>query len=404
MPEEIPSMGTYSRFYQGLFDDREIISISKGFLSFFGNMESDSPSETHFMMDNEVFDIEIIRGSKTIAALVPRGITGTIVNDPLEKEQGWTEFNRVFPLGQKTGYINAHKLSKRLAGEKPYQLLTRAQRLQILAGKQHLSKIRQLMGLQELLASLSILEGKMPAILDTINPDLLYNFHRNPDNIFTVIVDWVTATLAQLLADIDKGVDAIRVNGKVVPDMLIIGRGVWNSLLLKDGIEKYFDLRRINQGTIDNNIDLPPRFNRFTGNGGFEPRGRLVTPKGNELWLFSYNQHHERPAGTVKYFLPEDQAVMAYSGLRADRFFGPPQILPNTSLDDIWYEEMFGFTPSTLPLPDNTPNGNIFDSMMYHFLAYPSEDKETIRTKTQVAPVYVTTQTDAFFTFKGLLP
>jgi hypothetical protein len=404
MAEQIPSMGTYSRFYQGLFDDREIISISKGFLSFFGNPESDSPSETHFIMDQEVFDIDIIRGDKTIAAMIPRGITGTINNDPVEKEQGWTDFNRVFPLGQKTGYINAQKLSRRVPGEMPYSPMTRQERLRILAGKQHLAKIRQLMGLQELLASLSILEGKMPAMLGTINPSLIYDFRRHPDNIITVIVDWVTATLKQILDDIDQACDAGRVNGKVVLDMLVLGRGVWSPLLLKTGIEKYFDLRRINQGTIDNNIDLPPRFNRFVGNGGLEPRGRLVTPKGNELWLFSYNQHYERPAGTVKYFLPEDQALLAYSGARADRFFGPPEILPDTPLDDIWYEAMFGFTPATLPLPANAPAGNIFDPMMYHFYAYPFGDKKGINTETQVAPVYVTTQTDAFVTLKGLLP
>lgn len=404
LQELLQSMGTYSRVYQGVFDDREIISISKAFLSFFGNLESDSPSETHFIMDNEVFDIDIIRGNKTIAALVPRGITGTINNDPVEKEQGWTDFNRVFPLGQKTGYINAQKLSKRLPGESPYQVLTQIQRLRSYTGKQHLSHIRQLMGLQELLASLSVLEGKMPAILGATNPNLIYDFRRHPDNIFTVLLDWVAATLDQILADLDKGVTAIRVNGKVNPDMLILGKGVWSPFLAKDGIEKKFDMRRINQGTIDNNIDLPAKFNRFVGNGGLEPRGRLVTPEGAELWLFAYSQHYEDSQGNIKYFLPEDQAFMAYSGARADRFFGPPQMLPNTPLDDIWYEAMFGFLPADLPLPVNTPTGNIFDSRMYHFLAYPAEDKETLRTKTQIAPVYPTTQTDAFFTFKGLLP
>jgi Phage major capsid protein E len=399
-----PVMDNYSRFYQGLFDDRKMISVSKGFLSMFGNLESDDPSETHFIFDQEIFDIDIIRGDKTIGALVPRGITGTISDDEIETEQQSTEFNRIFPLGQKTGYINAQKLSKRLAGERPYSVLTRTERLQILAAKQHLSKMRQLMGLQELLASLSVLEGKMPAMLDTTNPSLIYDFRRNTDNIITVAIDWVAATLAQILDNIDDGVDAGRENGKVVCDMLTLGRGVWTPLLLKTGIEKYFDLRRINQGTIDTNIDLPAKFNRFVGNGGLEPRGRLVTPKGAQLWLFSYNQHYERPKGVIKYFLPEDQAMITYSGARADRYFGPSEILPRISLDDIWYEEMFGFTPDTLPMPEQTPDGDIFNSMMYHFHAYPSEDKKTIRTETQVAPVYATTQTDAFVTLKGLLP
>lgn len=398
----IPAIDTYSRFYQGTFDDRKMISISGGFLSMFGNLESDDPSETHYIMDQEVFDIEIIRGNKTIAALIPRGVTGTVINDPVEKEQEWSEFNRTFPLAQKTGYINAQKLNRRIANEPPYQPFTKSKRLRILAGKQHLSKIRQLMGLQELLASKSILTGKMPAILNTSNPNLIYDFRRNPANIIAG-VNWTTDTLAVILALIDTGCDRCAENGKVVPDMMLLGRGLWTPLLLKDGIEKYFDLRRINQGAIDVNIDLPAKFNRFTGNGKFEPRGRLVTPKGRELWLFSYNQFYEEPKGTFNYFLPADNALITYSGARADRFFGPPEFLPTTSLDNIWYSEMFGFDSSSLPMPEMTPNGDIFDSKMYYFYAYPSVDKKGIQTATQTAPVYVTTQTDAFVTLNGLL-
>jgi hypothetical protein len=400
----VPAIDTYSRFYQGLFDDRKIISISKGGLSFFGSTETDEPSETNFIFDQEVFDIDIIRGSKTIAAMIPRGITGEVISDDTEKEQEWTEFNRFFPLAQKKGYINANKLIKRMPGETPYQPFTQAQRLQILAGKQHLSRMRQLMGLQEVLAWLSLLEGKMPAILDTTKDSEIYDFRRNAANIITVSTDWAAATLAEILDDIDDACDVGRENGKVVVDMLLLGRGVWTPLLLKTGIEKYFDLRRINQGTLDTNIDLPPRFNRFTGNGGLEPRGRLVTPKGQELWVFSYNQHYERPKGTVNYFLPEDQALLAYSGARADRYFGPGEVLPRTRTKDMWYEDMFGFTPADLPMPEMTPTGDIFSSMMYHFHAYESPDGKGVNTVTQTAPVYATTQTDAFVTLKGLLP
>jgi hypothetical protein len=399
-----PAIDTYSRFYQGLFDDRNIISISKGGLSFFGGMETDEPSETHFIFDQEIFDIEIIFGDKVIAAMIPRGITGEVINDETEREQEWTEFNRSFPLAQKRGYLSAKKIIKRMPGEPPYQPFTQQERARMWLGKQHLSRIRQLMGLQELLAWSSLLEGKMPAILDTTKDSEIYDFRRDAANIITVSTDWAAAALDAILDDIDDACDKGRENGKVVMDMIILGRGVWTPLLLKTGIEKYFDLRRINQGTLDNNIDLPPRFNRFTGNGGLEPRGRIVTPKGQELWVFSYNQHYERPQGTPNYYLPEDQALLAYSGARADRLFGPGEMLPNTRIDDMWYEDMFGFTPMDLPMPDMTPTGNIFDSRMYHFHAYKSQDNKGVIALTQTAPVYVTYMTNAFVTLKGLLP
>lgn len=401
---DFPPIGTYPRVMTKAFDDREIIAISKAGMSFFGNSETDDPSQTMFIFDAEVFDIEIIRGSKVIAALVPRGITGEILSDDTEKSQEWTEFNRIFPLGQKKGYISANKLLRRVPGETPYQPLTKAERLRIYAIKDHNSQIRQLMGLQELMAWSSLLTGKMPAILGTTKPSEIYDFRRNAENIINVTQDWVAASLTKILADIDEACDAGRINGKVVLDMLIIGKGAWGPVLGKTGIENYFHLNRLNMGAIDNRIELPSRFKRFVGNGGLQKRGRLVTPEGNELWLFGYNDHCEIPKGTVHYYLPQDNAFLAYSGARADRFFGPSEIMPQTSAKEQWYMDIFGFGAVDFPMPKMANDGKIFDPNMYHFHAYEADDSTGVTTRTQVAPVYASTQTDAFVTLTGLLP
>lgn len=402
----VSPMDFYSRFFQMMFDNRNIISISKGFQAFFGDPETDDPSQTDFIFDQEVFDIDIIKGHKPVAVMIPRGIvTGNIIDDPLETEQQFTEFNRTIPLAQATGFINAGKLTKRISGEPPYSNFTREQRLRILTGRQHMSKIRQHMALFELLASLSIMEGKMPAILGTSDPKLIYDFRREPGNIIDVTQDWVAATLAKVLADIDEISDAVSQHGKVNPDMFLIEREVWGPFLLKDGLDKYFTPFGLNQGKISLSEPLPDRFQKFVGPGGFLFRGKLVTPQGRELHLFSYDQFYTEDEGaTFKYFMPRGTALAAYSGARCDRVFGPGETLPITRVKTMWYEDMFGFTPSSLPMPENTPNGNIFIPEMFHFHAYPSADESTIKTKTQTGPVFVPTQTDGFGTLKGLLP
>jgi hypothetical protein len=400
----------YSRFYQGLFSDVKMIGIPTGFQAFFGNPAN--ASETYFMWDNEVFDIEIIRGDKTIAATVPRGITGGIRDFSEDADQEWSAFSRVFPLIQSVNAISSAKLKKRLPGEPPYMATGSPDRsmeifrLRGWAAKEHGGQMRRQMHTFELLASLSVLEGKMPAILDSTNSSEIYDFHRNSDNTYTVPTEWNDAgvTLATILGQIDENAcDKVDQNGKAVPDMTVIGRKVFPILQSKTGFFDYFDNRRVNQGRIDMNIanDLPERFRRFVGPGGFQPRGVLMTPNGRELWMFSSNQYYERPSGTINFYMPEDQMLVASSSARADRYFGPGEFLPPTSIDEQWYQERFGFSSMDVPMPENTPAGDIFDSRMFTFSAMEN-DKKIIRTILQSGPIFGATQTDAFATLKGL--
>lgn len=388
-----PTLTTYSRMLLGVFSDMQIMSVPTGFQSMFGNPLS--MSETLFIMNSEVPEREIIRGSKTIAPLIPRGTIGDLIDEKVETEQESTVFARSFPLGQKETSITVQKLNKRLAEESPYgPAFTKAERLRLISIKKTMELIRQLMGLMELLASLSVMTGKMPAILDTTNPDQIYDFRRNPDNIFTVSPLW-DGVSPTIIADLDEACDFVTINGKMIPDMAILGRDTWKPFLDDVAVQKRLDNRRFEVGTINSRLNLPERFNRFIGPGGLEPRGFLETDKGRGLYLFSYDQHYERPKDTPLYFMPPKDILVQSSLTRGDRLFGPPEVLDPTRADTMWMEDRFGFTEMDLPVPANTPSGDIFLPQMFHYNAYESTNRKSIKMEAQVAPIYEDTQGDA---------
>jgi len=384
----------YSRFFQKEFDDREIPGIPTGFQAFFGDPAN--MSQTHFMFDNQVFDIDIIRGDLTIAALIARGINGTLEDLDEISDQIFSSFSRVFPLIRDLSVIDALKIKNRIPGESPYSQLTEMERFKILAGKQHMTRIRRHMRSFEFLASLSILTGKQPAILDTVDVDKIYDWRRNAANAFVASPLW-NAGSPTIIADIDTACDKIIENGKTKPDMIIIGEEAMVEFLEDPDVLTFFDNRRINQGNIDINAgsDLPPRFLKFTGPGGLEPRGRIMTRKGRELWVFTYGQLFERPKDTFIRFMDTKKVLVAWSGARADRYFGPGEALPPTRIDEMWYQDRFGFTSANFPLPLKTPPGRLFDPRMFTFYAIESE-KRVVRAVTESAPIFATTMTDAF--------
>jgi len=398
MPDLI-APNNYSRFYQGSFADEKMIGVSSGFLSFFGNLINGG--ETNFLFDTQAFDIDIERSGRTIAATVLRGITGTFTDTEVETGDQFSAFSRVFPLVREAVSLNAEQAMNRLLGERPYSGMTKADRLRKLARKKHLAIIKKHMGTHELMASRSILDGKMPAILGTTNANLIYDWRRSVDNTITGS-DWSEGG-NEIMFDIDKAADKVHENGKVLADMIIIGRNAMVDFLAQPEIKTFFETRRLDQGSIDINSAsrLPEKFKRFTGPGGLEPRGVLMTPKGRELWVFNYNQLYENPKGINIYFMDQDKAIVAWSQARHDRYFGPGQALDPTTGQIQWYLDRFGFTPDDIPMPENKPVDGIFDSRMFHTYAF-ERDQQVIRVVTESAPIYATTMTDSIAVLTGL--
>jgi len=56
------------------------------------------------------------------------------------------------------------------------------------------------------------------------------------------------------------------------------------------------------------------------------------------------------------------------------------------------------------PMPPNIKNQSaIISPAMFYSDAYKAQDDKKITIRTQAAPIYATTQTDAFVTFSGLI-
>ena len=87
----------FSRFMADAFDEKEAISVPTGFQAFFGNPAGGG--RTLFNPNSLVVDIDIIRGNKKTAALIPRGM----ISRPLGSAQknmnveNFTSFSRKYP-------------------------------------------------------------------------------------------------------------------------------------------------------------------------------------------------------------------------------------------------------------------------------------------------------------------
>ena len=392
----------YSRFMVDVFNEMAIIGVPTGFQQFFGAPETNS--RTLFSPDSAVVDIDIMRGNERLGALIHRGMESRPLG-PTQKNtnvQKFSNFSRVFPLGEEEGDLDANQLLFRLAGENPYARRTRTERLRELAMENHNEHVRRFVRMFEHLCSLSILTGKMPAILGTTVSDLEYDFQRRPSHIVTVANTWDSVS-ADIMGDLTSASEKVRADGHVHPDMLLVGDNALEALLKDPAMLALADNRRFDQIEVRSGYNAPEKFQRFL-DGGFLPRGRLQLPSGYELWVFSYVDGYTDEAGDFTKYLPADEALVCYSQARCDRYFGPPERLPMTASEEAYYQEYFGFSPAQPPMPPNIYGGDrTISPAMFYFDAYVADTKKNLTIRTQTAPIFATTMTDAFVTLKGLV-
>jgi Phage major capsid protein E len=391
----------FSRYMAEMFDERQIISVPTGFQVFFGNPASGS--YTHYSPDAADVDIDIIRGTKKTAALIPRGM----VSRPLGSSQKdlhagrFTTFNRKYPLSEEESNINASEILFRQAGESPYSTKTRLERMREKARDLHLENIRRHIRLFEVLAKASVMTGKMPAILGTTNTDLIYDFKRKSAHTFGAGTKWDNS--GDVFGDIDTACDLLEANGNVDPNFMAIGGVAFSGMVNNTVFQTLADNRRMEFIQVSQNLPVPPEFARFVA-AGWIAQGRLRTPKGYSLWVFTYNRTYQDANGTATKLMPEDQAFICSTEARCDRYFGPPELLPMTRHRVQIYQDYFGFDPSVPPMPPNIlAAGAVVDPSMFYCDCYESSDGKALSIRTQSAPIFVTTQTDAFVTMTGLV-
>lgn len=391
------AVDAYSRYMDALFDEKEIISVSTVWQQFFGK-PANGGSKTIYSPNSEVIDIDIMRANERIAALIHRGTDSRNLNVTKNTQtQNFSTFTRVFPLAEELGNISASQINKRLAGENPYERRDKLTRTRELARETHLEHIRRYVRLFEVLAGLSVLGGTHPAISGSTNADNWYDFRRNAAHIVTPTVKW-DATGANILGDIDAGCRVLRENGKVKPNVIFFGQNVFPVFINDLTVRQQADNRRYELINVSTNNPVPPQFMDLV-NGGAVPRGLLRTPEGFEMWMFTYLDIYTDDDGDFQHYMPLNSVLLAYYGARCDRYFGPSEVLEPTPLDMAWYQQMFGMNMGVpmMPAAIKNPAGTVTPGMFYCD-AYPTNDRKKVTIRTQSAPIFATTQTDAFYT------
>lgn len=394
------AVDVYSRFMDDMFDLKDVIGVSTVWQQFFGKPAFGN-SKTVYSPNSEVIDIDIMGANERTAQLIPRG-TDSRHTGPLQRNtttQYFTTVNRVFPFAEEMSDITATQINKRVAGENPYEGMDKFDRMRRLAREYHMEHIRRYVRLFELLAGSSLLNGQMPAILGTTNADLIYDFGRDVGNFITPAVPWDNAN-ANIMGDLDAAFDQMRQTGKVRANVLFMAGDVAQAFFSDGTIQNLADNRRI-MLVEAGMMTVPSQFSDLVA-GGADYRGYVQTPQGRRLDLFTYNDFYDDAAGDPQPYMPAGSAFMAKYGARCDRYFGPSERLPLLSTDMALYQEMFGFSPVALPMPE-IKGGQIITPQMFYCDAYRSGDNKKVTVRTQSAPIFATTETNAFITFSGLI-
>jgi hypothetical protein len=381
------------------FDERSIIGVPTAFQSFFGRPETGG--RTLFSDNEEIVDIDIVRGTESLAAFIERGTNAdTLAPGHTVTADRSTSFSRMYPLGELVSPISAKQILKREPGENPFENRERLQRLRSKGLASHQEHVRRFVRSFEYLCARSILDGRMPSRLNNSSVDLTYDFRRNSEHNITLATPW-DADGADIIADIENCCKKIRANGHVNPDMAIFG-GAAADVFVKNGIVKELsDNRRFELIELNSAAPLPPTLQRFSDK--LTLYGRIRTPRGYALWMFVYNDVYTDDNGEPQTYMPEDQVMICNSQARCDRYFGPADVLPSIPSRERFYTEVFGFAPSASLPPQMSSVTDVISSNMFHFDAMAGEDWKNVKIRTQTAPIFATTQTDAFATLRNIV-
>lgn len=393
-----------SRFMADHFDESLILDEPMAFQRVFGRPET--MSFTHFSPNANDLDIEITRADEKTAAIVPRGTMAAFLGTSFAEVQFGqsTFFSRKYPLVVDEFPISADQLNNRmLYGEGPYENLSKEVRLQRYSVRGFRIMMQRILRAYERLAIQSVTLGKQSATPGFGAPGANdYDWRRNSSNSVTLSHGWAYSGTTPL-TDIDSLCFQIRAVGHVRPDVMVLGATAMSAFMFNTQVtggsagltgyasKVYFDFIQFNA-----NFKPDPKYDAFV-KCGLLPMGKLRTPGGFDLTIFEYPEYYTASNGTATKYINDLYAVIFSTGARADRYFGPSEQLPLTALDQQRLMERFGFNPMLPPLPANKfSDDGVFVPQMMFVDAYENQNRTGLTPRIQTAPVFATTQTDAF--------
>jgi hypothetical protein len=403
----LTAVNEYTRLMVEKFDETMAIIAPTAFQ---GAFYAESPTgKTVFSTDSKTIEIDIKRrNGRRLARLINRVNGGEdAFRTKSQTEEKFTNVVRKWPLIETPGAIDADELLDRVAGETPYQRTTREDRMTMKAALIHHEHMNQHIHTMEYLCREALLTGQHPAILGTTNSDLIYDFYRNSGNLITVGNAWNSGSQT-IFADIDGGIDQLQQEAYLYGEYgMLLGTDAFGDLKNDSSIRSDADNRRYLFVELGGEVrELPSEYQKYKKHG-FQPRGYIETDKGRRVWIFTYDLTYTddftvEGVDTETNWMPADKALIFHHATRCDRYFGPPNRLPVTAEEIALYQEMFGFSMASTPIPAKVQNNGVVDARMFYPYAYRAPDHQSVVLKTQSAPIMPTTQTDGFVTLLGL--
>lgn len=330
-----------------------------------------SPPE-NFHTTEEV-EIDIERSDEDIAIVIQDLSTGYRMNaDELFTNKGFKP-----PIHKEAMAINSYDLLKRMPGQDPFQSLDfRASViLRMFKGMAKIEKkIRRSIELQ---ASQVLQTGKL-ILLDDAGVSLYsLDFVPKATHFPTAGTSWASATGLEKVTDISDLAEVIRNDGLADPDQLIMGIDAFENFISDAEIQKRFDLRNMDLGTIS------PM--KMRGNGG---TFRGIVEIGNYKYdVWTYGGRYKHPQTGVKtMFVDKGKIIIRASSGRLDASFGA---IPNIG------SLVGGQATNLLPeLPNRISNAS--GGMDLFTNAWLSNDGEQLFGGVGARPLMIPTALDTF--------
>ena len=373
----IDAVQNYTRLMARVFTDLETIPV----FTFFQNLFTSG--QTIIEIDANAIDIDIQRGNKKLAVYIPRGTDAINVGINRALLEKFTSDTKLFPLLEELSPITSDMISKRMPGEPVYAPLSRVAKQTALAMKAHREHMNRLIRKMELSAAESIRTG-----FQTIHGGLKYDFYRLATHNATVGTVWSDSANAAPITDLATAGNLIFRDGNRRPTDIIFGSGDWDEFLATTQIKNLADNRRIVHFTADMTVDAPAGYDAWVRAGAvFQGQVKAGDWKFN---MWTYPAIYDTDADVQTQYLPDGETLIIARGARYDRYFGPQDRL---EVDDTIFQRMFGIGDISGMSPNVVESG-IFSSAMFHVDAYGNNNNKAFTVRTQVAPIFPTTEID----------
>lgn len=258
--------------------------------------------------NTEEVEIDIVRSDEDVAIAIQDLSQGYRMNST----DVYTNKSFIPPIFKEAVALNAFDLLKRMPGNTPFEdPVFRANILErMMMGMQKVErKIRRSIELQ---AAQVLTTGVVTLVDSAGNTLYTIDYKAKTAHFPTVSVAWSSASSTKI-ADLQSLANVIRNNGQRDPDQLIMGEGSFEYFVQDDDVQKRYDQRRLDLGT------MAPM--RQMGDGG---QYRGVVEIGTYRYdIWTYGGRYKHPStGTITKYIPDDKVMMRASTGRLDATWG----------------------------------------------------------------------------------